>query len=114
MRSTPRTAVRRTVPALRPQWVIFLWSRTGPPLTAARRAHLDHQWASFDLLGGIVLLIWTNVNFLSAHSTSMPLDAEGGTGVGPRRQAQLLARQQRHQRRRSSRCATRWRRPSGS
>ncbi len=55
MRSTPRTAVRRTVPVLRPKWVTFLWSRTGPPLTAARRAHLDHQWASFDLLGGIVL-----------------------------------------------------------
>lgn len=55
MRSTPRTAVRRTVPALRPQWVTFLWSRTGPPLTAARRAHLDHQWAQLDLRGGIVL-----------------------------------------------------------
>lgn len=55
MRSTPRTAVRRTVPVLRPQWVTFLWSRTGPPLTAARRAHLDHQWASFGLRGGIVL-----------------------------------------------------------
>lgn len=55
MRSTPRTAVRRTVPLLRTQWVTFLWSRTGPPLTAARRAHLDHQWASFGLCGGIVL-----------------------------------------------------------
>jgi hypothetical protein len=55
MRGTPRTAVRRTVPVLRPQWVTFLWSRTGPPLTAARRAHLDGRWAEFELSGGIVL-----------------------------------------------------------
>ena len=55
MRSTPRTAVRRTVPLLRPQWVTFLWSRAGAPLTAARRAHLDAQWAEFGLVGGIVL-----------------------------------------------------------
>lgn len=55
MRSTPRTAVRRTVPVLRTQWVTFLWSRTGPPLTEARRAHLDHQWAQYGLHGGIIL-----------------------------------------------------------
>lgn len=55
MRSTPRTAVRRTVPVLRPRWVTFQWSRTGSPLTAARRAHLDAEWATLDLLGGIVL-----------------------------------------------------------
>jgi hypothetical protein len=55
MRSTPRTAVRRTVPVLRPRWVTFLWSRTGPPLTAARRAHLDAQWAAIRPTGGVVL-----------------------------------------------------------
>ncbi|MFM7061951.1 MAG: hypothetical protein ACKO04_00445, partial [Actinomycetes bacterium] len=55
MRSTPRTAVPCTVPVLRPRWVTFLWSRTGPPTDDARRSELDADWATFGLRGAVVL-----------------------------------------------------------
>ncbi len=55
MRGTPRTAVPYAVPVLRPRWVSFLWSRTGPPLDDARRAGLDAAWEEFGLRGAVVL-----------------------------------------------------------
>ena len=55
MRGTPRTAVPCTVPVLRPRWVTFLWSRTGPPIDDDRRARLDADWEKFGLRGAVVL-----------------------------------------------------------